>query len=69
MKLTRLEQKDISSGLRRKNLDHSEYCVECLQETDIRDLNLTTLICTTCKPNTIRLDKQTIEKLLRLKDD
>lgn len=67
-KLTRLETSDLHKGLRRKSLELADYCVNCLQETDISELNLATGICTTCKPNIKKLDKETIERLIGLYD-
>lgn len=67
MKLNKQQAKGISKQIKRSTLEQSEHCVLCLQETDISELNLATGICTTCKPNIKKLDKKTIEKLLRLK--
>jgi hypothetical protein len=68
MKLNRQQTKGISKKIQRPTLEQSEYCVKCLQETDITELNLQTGVCTTCKRNTTRLDKETIEMLLELSD-
>ena len=69
MKLNRNQAKGISKLLSRKAFEVSEYCTECLQETQIENLNLATGVCTSCKSNLKRLDKETLEKLLRLADD
>lgn len=67
-KLARYEIKELHGGLKRGHLEVSDYCVKCLQETDISELNLVTGICTICKPNTVKLTKKVIEKLLGLYD-
>ena len=69
MKLTINQAKGISRSLERNDLEISEHCLECLEEKDISELNLTTLVCSMCKPSTFKLDHNTIEKLLRLYDD
>ena len=69
MKLNRNQIKGISKLLNRESFEVSEYCEKCLRETDISNLNLTTGVCTSCKPNVKRLDNETIKKLLRLYDD
>ena len=66
MKLNRQQSKGISKKIKRYALENSEYCEKCLQETDISELNLATGVCTRCNKNLKKLDKETIEKLLRL---
>jgi hypothetical protein len=67
-KIARHEIKELHGGLKRGHLEVSDYCLNCLQETDISELNLSTGICTTCKPNIKKLDKKTIERLIGLYD-
>lgn len=69
MKVTKSQAKLISKTIRRSNLEHSDYCVECLQETDISELNLATGICTTCKKTIKKLSKDEIKKLVSLYDN
>ena len=68
MKLNTNQVKGISKLLKRESFEMSEYCEKCLQETDIENLNLATGVCCNCRSNVKRLDKETIEKLLRLSD-
>lgn len=68
MKLNKQQAKGISKQIKRSTLEQSEHCVLCLQETDISELNLVTGICTTCRPNTIKLDNKRIKELLGLYD-
>jgi hypothetical protein len=67
-KFNKLEQNAISYGTSRRSLEISEYCVKCLQETDITHLNIANGVCLSCKPNTIKLTKEQIEKLVDLYD-
>jgi len=69
MKLNRNQVKGISKKISRGDLENSEFCPECLQDTDISELNLVTGICTSCKPNTLKLDKKLIKELMELSDD
>jgi hypothetical protein len=67
-KLNRNQSKGISKIISRDNLENSDYCIKCLQETDISELNLATGVCTSCKCNIKNLTKEQIEKLLELYD-
>jgi uncharacterized protein with PIN domain len=68
-KLHKTEVSVISKGLRRRNLELSEYCAECLHETDISELNLATGVCTRCHKNIKKLSKEEIDKLIGLYND
>jgi hypothetical protein len=68
MKINKQQAKGISKQLGRSTLEQSEHCVLCLQETDISNLNLHTGVCTTCRPNTVKLDNKKIKELLGLYD-
>jgi len=68
MKLNKQQAKGISKKISRSTLEQSEYCVLCLQEKDISNLNLHTGICTSCRPNTVKLDKKKIKELVGLYD-
>jgi hypothetical protein len=50
----------------RHYLEQSDYCVECLQETDISELNLVTGVCTSCKRVVKKLTKEQIERAKEL---
>lgn len=66
MKLNKQQAKGISKQIKRSTLEQSEHCVLCLQETDISNLNLANGVCTTCRPNTVKLDNKKIKELLGL---
>ena len=51
---------DLTSRLPNTN---TEYCVKCLDETDISELNIVTGVCCKCSRNTLILTREIIDAL------
>lgn len=64
-KLNKLQMNGIHNALRGQG-DLSEYCSVCGSETNISDLHLPTLTCSSCFRPRIVLDKKTLEMVEKL---
>jgi hypothetical protein len=68
-KINKNQAKGISKQIRRNSFEQTEFCVVCLQETDISHLNIVTGVCLTCRPNNFKkLNNKKIKDLVGLYD-